>query len=532
MIIQYYNGIIHTMTEEGTCKDICIDDETGLIAAVGSGCNGFTEAIRVDLKGRCMVPGFCDSHLHVISLGQTMEMVDLSQTKSLDEALLALKEKLVKDQPAIVRGYGWNQDNWMEARFPINADLDTVTTDRPVIITRVCGHIMCTNSFATEAMGVDVTQKIEGGAYGQDLEGRFNGVFFENARKQIYEFMPRQSVESLMESILRAQERLISQGICSVHANDVRYGVEPHFENVWEAYRRLEEESLLKMRFYHQNLVYSIEDMEALLAKGLRTGQGTSWSKQGPYKIMLDGSLGGRTAYLSSPYKDDSSTRGILCFTVEQVKAFYDLAERYKQQFIVHAIGDGAMEVIFNAYKAISSSTENPLRHGIVHCQITSQEILEAFKATKMQAYIQPIFLDYDSRIVRERVGEVMEATSYNWRYFYNNAINAPMSSDAPIETTDVLKGIFSAVARKRLEGAPKGGYFPQFKLTAYEALYGYTRAAAIASFDEDVKGLLKVGFYGDATILDKDILTCSEEDLLSVQIVATLVNGKQVFGE
>jgi hypothetical protein len=530
MIKHYYNGVIHTLSEMGPVTEICFDDESGMVVALGAGCTTIAQAEKIDLQGMCMVPGFCDSHLHVISLGQAMDMVDLTETKTIEEVKTALKKKLQEENPPILRGFGWNQDNWTEGRFPTREDLDQVCMDRLLVITRVCGHIMCTNSFTIEAMAVDVNTPIEGGAYGMDASGKSNGLFYENARKQIYEFLPRQSVESLMASIERAQERLVSQGICSVHANDVRYGVEPHYAHVWEAYKRLEAEGRLKLRFYHQNLVYSIEDMKNLLALGLRTGNGTEWSKQGPYKIMLDGSLGGRTAYLSKPYEDDPTTQGILCYDRSTIKAFYELAEKEGQQFIIHAIGDGAMTEIFKAYEESRHEGGNPLRHGIVHCQITSPDILDAFRKTGMEAYIQPIFLDYDSKVVKERVGEALESTSYNWRYFYDHGINAPMSSDAPIETTDVLKGIYSAVARCRLDQSPTGGYFPEFKLTASEALYGYAVAAAYSSFDENVKGRLKVGYYADATILDHDILTCSEEALLKTKVLSTIVAGRMVF--
>ncbi|MDF2676645.1 MAG: hypothetical protein K0Q97_950, partial [Bacillota bacterium] len=252
--------------------------------------------------------------------------------------------------------------------------------------------------------------------------------------------------------------------------------------------------------------------------------------KIGPLKILLDGSLGARTAALNQPYSDCPSAEGIVTLTQEELDEIVDLAHKNNMQLAIHAIGDRTMYMAFNSIeKLIKENVKENYRHGIVHCQITDEYLLNKFKELDVIAYIQPIFLDYDWHIVKDRVGEKREKTSYNWKSLINKGVKTANGSDAPVETFNVLKGIYEAVTRKDLYGLPEGGWLPDQKLTVKEAVYGYTMGGAYASFEENIKGSIEKGKLADLVVLSEDIFSINEDMIKNVNVEMTVFNGKIV---
>jgi predicted amidohydrolase YtcJ len=356
------------------------------------------------------------------------------------------------------------------------------------------------------------------------------GIFRENALGLIYNALPNPTVEEIKDLILKAVNDLNKCGITSVGTDDFESLPGKDYEKVIKAYKELKEENKLNMRVYEQCLLPSKNKLLEFLEKGYKTGLGDENFKIGPLKILLDGSLGARTAALNQPYSDCPSAEGIVTLTQEELDEIVDLAHKNNMQLAIHAIGDRTMYMAFNSIeKLIKENVKENYRHGIVHCQITDEYLLNKFKELDVIAYIQPIFLDYDWHIVKDRVGEKREKTSYNWKSLINKGVKTANGSDAPVETFNVLKGIYEAVTRKDLYGLPEGGWLPDQKLTVKEAVYGYTMGGAYASFEENIKGSIEKGKLADLVVLSEDIFSINEDMIKNVNVEMTVFNGKIV---
>ena len=248
-------------------------------------------------------------------------------------------------------------------------------------------------------------------------------------------------------------------------------------------------------------------------------------------KIISDGSLGGRTAYLKKPYADAPETRGMLCFEPEQIERMVLMAHRRGMPAVIHCIGDAAMEICLNAIeKAQKACPEQHPRHGIIHCQITDEKLLDRFAELGVQAYVQPVFLEYDAHIVDDRVGRELGRTSYAWRSLLERGVNVSAGSDCPVENMDSLPNIYCAVTRMDFDGKPEGGWNPQEDLSPEQALRIFTRNVAAVTGEEDHRGDLIPGNDADLTILDEDFFEVSAERIKDIQPYMTIVDGKIRF--
>lgn len=491
-----------------------------------------------DLKGRTVLPGFNDSHMHLLNYGFSLTQADFTGSKSIEEVIdrgrKFIEERDIKKDEFIM-GKGWNQDFFEgEKVFPTRYDLDKISTEHPIISTRVCLHVAVVNSKALEILNINKdTPQPEGGHFDVDENGEPIGIFREAARYMIYDRLPKTSVEDIKGMMVSAIKNMNECGITSVGTDDFEALPDKDYENVIKAYLELKEENRLKMRVYQQCLLPKIDRFQGFMDRGYRTGWGDENFKIGPLKLLLDGSLGARTAALMEPYADDASTRGITTSNQEDLNELVDLAHKNGFQIAMHGIGDRTMYMIFESIeKALENTPRQDHRHGIVHCQITDEYLLNKFKELDVLAYIQPIFLDYDWQLVHVRVGKEREKTSYNWRTMVDNGVHIACGSDAPVEPFNVLNGIYEAVTRKDLEGNPDGGWMPEQKLELYDAVYSYTLGGAYATFEENIKGSIEEGKLADMVILSRDIFAIDEDEIKDINVETTIFNGEIVFGE
>ncbi|WZL73852.1 amidohydrolase [Clostridiaceae bacterium 35-E11] len=488
----------------------------------------------IDLEGKLLLPGFIDSHMHLYPYGNTLQMVNLRDVKSIDELIDRITE-FIKMKGITsnqwLKGYGWNQDNFKEKRFPNRYDLDRVSKSIPICITRGCSHIVVVNSKALELAGIHrTTKQIEGGHFDVDNNGEPLGIFRENARKLIVEKIPEPTVEEIKKIILDGAKNAIKNGITSVQTNDIKVGPGQNYMNILKAYEELREDKLLPIRVYEQCMILDFDSIEKFYHLGYKTGSGDEFFKIGPYKFMTDGSLGARTAYLSKPYSDDPTTKGISVYNQEELDKMVKKAHDLGMQIAIHCIGDGAMYMCFDSFeKAYKDNPRKDTRHGLIHCQITDKKLLNKFKELSMIAYIQPIFLNYDLHIVEDRIGKDRVGATYNWRRMYDEGIHLVNGSDCPVETLNVIEGIYSAVTRKDLNGYPENGWLPEQKLTVDEAVYGYTLGAAYTSFEEHMKGSIEVGKQADMVVLSENIYEIHPDKIKDVKVDMTFVGGKLV---
>ena len=470
----------------------------GTNAAVAAAAPADCEVI--DAEGRTAVPGFNDSHCHLLMLGHTLRDIQLHGTTGIADLKNRIRAYLVERQPAagtVIHGMGWNQDYFEdEHRLPCAADLDEAAPGVPLILERACGHILVASTAAMEMAGItDETEALPGGAIDRDENGRATGIFRENAAARVTHILPAADREALLAAFAHAAEC----GVTSVHTMDVRGD---NWRDVLSLYAEVLEENPC-VRVNHQCCFMEKAGLEDFLRAGNRTGTvaGHPMNKVGPLKLFVDGSLGARTALLRAPYADDPSTSGIGTIEPDALADLVGTAVKGGMQATIHAIGDGAIERVLNAYEPFCQNGENPMRLGIVHVQITDRPLLERMASMGVLAHIQPIFLHYDMHVVTDRVGEALASTSY--------AFQTMLKGDA--------------------EGQPDGFYASE-KLTVEEAVDCYTAGSAFASFEENAKGRLLPGYAADLALLSDDIFTRDPLKMREIRVDRTIVNGRTVF--
>ncbi|MCI8889065.1 MAG: amidohydrolase [Hungatella sp.] len=535
----YNNGRLYTGDEKRPEASAMVVED-GVITWVGENPEEAMGENRswdesIDLKGRFVTPGFIDSHMHVVEYGKLLQEVSLADfTGSLKAVCHRVKEFIREKQVpegAWVCGRGWNQDYFEDEKRFINChDLDEVSTRHPIFLARACGHVVAVNSKAMELAGVTrESAQPSDGRFQVDSLGEPLGIFEENAISMVKDAIPAVTAEKVKEYILEAERALNRFGITSVHTDDFLSLNGGDYEMVLKAYRELEEEGRLTVKVCEQSQFEDLEQLKEFVDKGYHTGSGSDYVKIGPLKIIGDGSLGARTAFLGAPYADKPDTRGIPVFSQDQLDEMISYANSHGMQAAVHAIGDGIMEQVVLAYeKALKEYPRKDHRHGIVHCQITTEALLEKIRDLSLHAYIQSIFLDYDSRIVESRVGREKASKTYQFKTLMDMGCSVSNGSDSPVETPDVMKGIQCAVTRTSLDKTRT--FLPDQALTLEEALKSYTVMGAWAEFEEEKKGRLKEGMAADFVVLSRDLREVPLEQISQVRVEQTYVDGVLVF--
>lgn len=533
----YKNGQIYTVSN-GMCEAFVEEDKRFIYVGSNEGALNYKDENTevIDLGGKFVTAGFNDSHIHVLGYGSSLRMINLAKrTSSLSDMKKAIKEFIdsrnLKENEWI-SGRGWNHDYFIDKNvFPTRYDLDEVSIDNPICIIRACGHICVANSKALELANITKdTKQVEGGYFDLDESGEPLGIFRENALGLIYESIPVPSKDDIKEMILEACESLNSYGITSAQTDDFIVYPKVSYQEIIDAYDELEKEGKLTVRIYQQAQLTDINELKEFIDKGYNTGVGSEKFKIGPLKLLGDGSLGARTAYLTEPYEDDKSTCGIAVYTQNQFDEMIEYAHKNGMQVAIHAIGDKIMSMIINSIeKSLAKYPRENHRHGIVHCQITTREIINNFKDLGLQAYIQSIFLDYDINIVEDRIGKERAKTTYNFKTLNDLGVVISNGSDCPVELPNVLEGIQCAVTRKSLNNA-KGPFLKEEALSIKESIESYTINGAYASFEENLKGSIEVGKVCDFVVLDNNIFEVDEDKIKDIKVISTYLDGKCVY--
>ena len=523
----FYNGRVYT--GELPLQEAFLVEE-GRFTFVGSDREvlALEPDILTDLGGRFVCPGFNDSHMHLLGLGKSLSMAPLwKHTGSMEEMLECLRRQGA-GLGGWILGRGWNQDLFRdEHRMPDRHDLDKVSTEAPVCAIRACGHTLSLNTRALELLGITAdTPQPEGGEIRLE-DGIPNGQLFDNAMELATQQIPAPGKEELKQMLRMACAAVNARGITSVQSDDYSTfsGLDPKTVN--EAFRELEQEGGLSVRVYEQANLTEVEALRHFLTSGER--RDTPMFKIGPLKLLGDGALGARTAYLSRPYADAPQTRGLSVFTQEQFDSLIGCAHENGMQIAVHCIGDACLDMVLESLrKAIAAHPRKGHRHGIVHCQITRADQLDSIGALGLHVYVQSIFLDYDLHIVEARCGEELARSSYSWKTLMEKGCTVSNGSDCPVEQPDVMAGIQCAVTRRDLKG--RGPYLEKESFTAQEAIDSFTRAGAYASFEEEIKGQIRPGMLADFTVLGADPFETTPSALKDIPIRSTWLGGRKVF--
>ena len=532
----YFNGRVYT-GELPLCQAFLVEDgrflQTGSDAEILAALS--EDDAHVDLRGRFVCAGFNDSHMHLLSCGNALRSARLAaHTGSLAEMLNYLRSFLAEASPGKgqwLLGRGWNQDLFSDVcRMPDRHDLDTVSSEIPIMLTRACGHCCDVNSRALTLAGIGPDTDVpEGGAIGFS-GGLPDGRLYDNAMELIQRVLPlpgRQEIRAMLRAACREVNR---HGITSVQTDDDQVFPGVPWEMIHAVYREMEADGELTVRVCEQAQMPTPEELRRFIEAGNRTGAGSSMFRIGPLKLLGDGSLGSRTAHLSRPYADQPVTRGLSLYSDERLYEMISYAHSHGMQVAVHAIGDACLDQVLNAFEtALLAHPRADHRHGVVHCQITRPDQLERIRNLGLHVYAQSIFLDYDIHIVEKRVGKELAATSYCWKTLMDRGVSVSNGSDCPVEPPDVMAGMECAVTRTTLDGC--GPYLADQAFTVQEALDSFTRCGAEASFEERVKGRIAPGFLADFTVLAENPFETEPKRLHTIGISACCLGGKPVFG-
>ena len=525
----YHNGVVYT-GQLPLQQAFVVED--GRFSYVGTDAVALAQEAEdvVDLKGAFVCAGFNDSHMHLLNFGESLTIAPLAEhTDSLEDMIQCLCQAK-PGRGGWILGRGWNQDYFSDVhRMPNRWDLDRVSLEHPACVVRACGHALVVNSKALELLGITAdTPQVEGGQIVME-NGEPNGIFFDNAMDLVSSALPSPDKEDVKDMLRAAGRALNTYGITSCHSDDYCTFQGLDWRVVNEAYRELEEAGELTVRVYEQSNFTKLDELMRFVQAGNKTGVGTELFRIGPLKMLGDGALGARTAYLSRPYEDDTTTVGLSVFTPEAFDELIGYANEQGMQVAVHCIGDACLDLVLSSMeKALTAHPREDHRHGIVHCQITRPDQLEAIAARKLLVYAQSIFLDYDIHIVEPRVGKELAESSYNWKTLMGKGTTVSNGSDCPVELPRVMAGIQCAVTRRDLNG--EGPYLEREAFTVQEALDSFTRAGAWASFEEELKGQMRPGMLADFVILGEDPFEVEPCRLKDIPILQTVLGGKTVY--
>ena len=494
----------------------------------------YPDAEKIDMGGRTVLPGLNDSHLHLASIGVAFNQVDLSDAESIEEIIYKCK-KFIVDNPKLakngLRSMSWNQDLFTkgEKRILFKEDLDKISTEIPIVLERVCGHICATNTKAIEMFNItENTTPPEGGTIELGSDGKPNGVFTENAVAWIGKVIPDYSLEERIKFMKKAMDYAVSKGLTSVQSNDVgSLNILVDFDTI----RYLYEHDMVKLRYRHQITFNTVEEIRAFVdgEKKRSIYQGNRLTL-GPMKLFKDGSLGAETAVMRAGYINNPDNHGVLAMSDEQQEELCMEAKRQGMQVITHVIGDGAIERTVDIYEKTMEGKTNSLRHSLVHCQITDKELLDRIARLGILVQYQPIFLDYDMHIVEDKVGKQLSSTSYAFSTLEKLGGKISYGTDSPVEDLNPFPNIYSAVTRKDKNGWPMMGFYPDEKVDVYTAVDAYTYGSAYCEFKEVIKGRIKEGYLADFTVLTDDIFAIDPDKIRNIEAYMTIIGGEIVY--
>ena len=476
----------------------------------------------VDGKGQVMVPGMIDSHGHVMSLGFSALTLDLTETRSLAEALekIAAYAKANPDRPWIL-GRGWNQELWPEKRFPTAAELDAVVADRPVWLGRVDGHAGWANSKALTAANVTaLTKAPAGGSIERLKDGRPAGVLVDNATELVDKAVPAPRPEDRDLALAKAQDILLARGVTAIA--DMGTTIEE-----WQAFRRAGDNGALRIRI----MAYAggTENMALIGGPGPSPWLYDDKLRLNGVKLYADGALGSRGASLKAPYSDAPAAKGLRVTADTQLKNFISRAALDHFQVAIHAIGDEANAAALTAIEDMNQTYTGDRRWRIEHAQIVDPIDIPRFAKAGVIASMQPVHETSDRLMAEARLGPNRLTGAYAWASLAASGAKLAFGSDVPVEISDPWAGFAAAISRTGPDGQPFGGWQPQERVSRELALTAYTANGAWAGFAEGRFGRLQRGERADFLLIDRDPMLATPAEIRATQVMQVWIGGRLV---
>ncbi len=556
-----YTGVVDTSSFHSVERAEAMAVGDGRVEAVGRN----DEIVKlkgpstevIDLGGHFVMPGFNDAHVHLANAGFQRLTVDLLGVKSLTEFRDRIRARVENAAPnEWIVGGGWDQTLWPVKELPSRWDIDEVTTDHPVFLERVDGHIAVANTRALQLASITVASKDPaGGKIDRDTTGQATGILRETARQAVTAVIPKPNHDRRRQAIEAGLQDLARSGVTSVQDNSDYQDS----KLAWDDFQILEEierEGKLTARITEW---LNFNDPLAVLQEHRAAHpQSDHMLHTGMLKGFMDGSLGSRTAALIDPYADDAASFGLPQYQQDELTRMTKERANAGFQIGFHAIGDKGVQMALDAFAAAEKdqvattghvetdhvgtglrpvqaerssakpATVPDFRFRIEHAQVTTPLQIAKFKELKVIASMQPSHVLTDMNWAEARLGPKRAAYSYAWAAFLKKGVELAFGTDYPVEPVAPFRGLYAAVTRKSEDG--KKEYYPEQKLTMEQAIAAYTTGSAFAEFAEKDKGTLAPGMLADLVVLDTDITSVPPEKVLATKVLRTVLGGKTVY--
>lgn len=523
-----YTGLADTSSFHADAHAEALAVQNGRVAAVGRDdeivkLKGPGTAV-VDLAGHFAMPGFNDAHVHLANAGFRRLTVELGGVKTLAEFRDRIREHVLAAGPGEwIVGGGWDQTVWPVHELPTRRDIDAVSTDHPVFLERVDGHIAVANTKALQLAKITIASKDPvGGKIDRDSTGQATGILRETAKQAVFAVIPQPTHERRRRALEIALQELAEWGITSAQDNS-DYGEPQVSWDDFKVFEEIERDGKLTARI-SEWMAFN-DQLSNLQAHRAAHPQSDNMLRTGMLKGFMDGSLGSRTAALIEPYADDAGNFGLPQYDQEKLNQM--TKERVNAGFQIgfHAIGDKGVQMALDAFTFAAASD---LRLRIEHAQVTNPLQVGKFKELKVIASMQPNHLLTDMNWAESRLGPKRAAHSYAWAEFLKQGVTLAFGTDYPVEPITPFRGLYAAVTRKSEDG--KKEYYPDQKLNIEQAIAAYTTGSAFAEFAEKEKGTLSPGMLADLVVLDRDITSIPPDKILGTKVLRTVVGGKTVY--
>ena len=512
-----HNARVYTSDDNYTNVSSFVVDEGKFVEVGGEELvEKYKSKNTVNARGLPIFPGFIDSHCHLLSLGLKKFEVDLKGTKSFEEIIDKLKDYSSNKKLSVIRGAGWDQNDWDKKELPNKNALDILFPDIPVVLTRIDGHAMLVNQQAIDMAGITIETKSEGGEIVRQ-NGKLTGVIIDSPMELIERIIPKYTRDEKIKALKSAEKICFEHGITTVdEAGLVKSDI-------------LLIDSLQKSKLFDLRVYAMVANDKKSLDYFFKNGPiRKDFLNVSSIKVYADGALGSRGAALKKSYTDKKNHYGSIIISIDSIKKLAVRALNNDFQMNTHAIGDYANSEVLKIYNDILSSTSDP-RWRIEHAQVISDDDFPNFNE-KIIPSVQPLHATSDMYWAEERLGKSRVKGAYAYKDLLDWSGRLALGTDFPVEDVNPIKTFYAAVSRKDLNQFPTGGYQSENALSRREALLGMTIWGAYANFEENLKGSITPGKYADFVILDRDIMEIETYRIPSARVVATILNGEIVY--
>jgi predicted amidohydrolase YtcJ len=476
----------------------------------------------IDLKGKTVIPGFNDSHVHFLQTGFQLASVDLRDAATPAEFVRRIKEFAAKlPKGRWILGGKWDHENWTPNDLPTAAMIDAAAPDNPVFVSRLDGHMALANSLAMQLAGVSgETKDVDGGEIVRNPNGDPTGVFKDAAMGYINRVIPEAPWEAKLEAAQAASEHAASLGVTSVQ--DMSSGTDVG------VFQELLRRGTLKTRIYACS---QLGDYERWVRTGVRAAFGDPMLRVGCLKGYADGSLGSTTAWFFEPYLDAPNSVGLASDEIPKTPELVLGADKAGLQVNIHAIGDRANDEILDIFaRTEQANGAKDRRFRIEHAQHLRLEDIKRFGGHKIVASMQPFHIIDDGRWAWKRLDEPRLKGTYAFRALLDTGGVLAFGSDSPVAPLNPLWGVYAAVTRRTLDDKNPDGWIPEQKISVEETVRAYTRGSAFAEFQDALKGTLEPGRLADFVVLSDNIFSIDPVKIWDVKVTMTVVDGKVVY--